>query len=428
MSLREATCPACGHHVAVSFFDGGLQPLATLAWPASAAEAWSLPRLSLDFVRCVGCGHVFNAAFDYDAVPYSDRPNLMFNRSALWSDHLRSVLEAMLGRLPERPMVVEIGYGDGHFLRALAEARPSGRYVGFDPHGVAEPADAPVEFRREFFVASRHLAELRPDLLVSRHVLEHLANPLGFIQGLAFAAAWAGMQPELYLEVPCIDRALAAGRTADFYYEHNSHFTTASFTRMLSRCGVDVRLIGHGYDGEVIYAIARLRGAPAGIKVAEAAAAFRERVSASRASLTRQIEELYLSGRSVAIWGGTGKAAAFMNQLGVDAVRFPVVVDSDHDKVGTFVPGTGQEIRSRDWLIEHPVDVILIPAQWRARDIVEEMARCGINYATVLIEFDGRLVDYFSDLHPYRPEREVAVDVAPGEGRAGEERAFANVD
>jgi protein O-GlcNAc transferase len=81
--LHEATCPACGHHVAVTFFIGR-QPLATIAWPASAGEAQSMPLLPLDFMRCVDCGHVFNTAFDYAAVPYSQKPNLMFNKGALW--------------------------------------------------------------------------------------------------------------------------------------------------------------------------------------------------------------------------------------------------------------------------------------------------------------------------------------------------------
>ena len=31
--LLECLCPACGHHVAVPFYDGGQQPLTTLAWP-----------------------------------------------------------------------------------------------------------------------------------------------------------------------------------------------------------------------------------------------------------------------------------------------------------------------------------------------------------------------------------------------------------
>jgi hypothetical protein len=406
--VRAVTCPACGHHVAVPFFEGSMAPLATLAWPSTAGEARALQRLPLDFVRCVECGHVFNAAFDYAAVPYVDRPNLMFNRAPGWAEHLRAVRDEILARLPATPVVVEIGHGDGHLLAALALARPAGRYVGFDPHGAAESDHASVELRGTLFVPDRDVPALRPDLIVTRHVLEHLTNPLGFIQALSFAAACATIQPALYLEVPCIDRALRTGRTFDFYYEHNSHFTTTSLMRMLSRCGVVEQRIGHGYHGEVLYAFVRLGRNQAQVEHARAAIAFRDEARRSLARLRADVDLLAASGRSVAIWGGTGKAAAFITQAGVDARRFPIVVDSDADKVGTFVPGTGQEIRARDWLVTHPVDVIVIPSHWRARDIVCEMADARIRCRTVLIEFGGRLVDYFTEPHPYRDEDGIA--------------------
>jgi hypothetical protein len=124
----------------------------------------------------------------------------------------------------------------------------------------------------------------------------------------------------------------------------------------------------------------------------------------------------------VAIWGGTGKSAAFMNRYGVDAVRFPIVVDSDPAKAGTFVPGTGQEIRRRDWLLAYPVHTIIIPPQWRAADIVVEMDEAGITARHVAIEHNGRLIDYFNDSHPYRhisrPERWQGGAVAPLARRA----------
>ncbi len=103
----------------------------------------------------------------------------------------------------------------------------------------------------------------------------------------------------------------------------------------------------------------------------------------------------------MAVWGGTGKAAAFMNFYGVDAQRFPIVVDSDPDKVGTFVPGQGQPIRFRDYLLEDPPDVIIIPMQWRARDIVREIEESGITSSQALIEHDGQLIDFDKDPHPY---------------------------
>jgi hypothetical protein len=398
--FREATCPACGYHVAVPFFDGGRQPLATLSWPASEKVAQNMPRLPLEFVRCVDCGHVFNAAFDYRAVPYSEKPNLMFNRAANWSRFLVEVRDSILSHLPEVPRVVEIGHGDGSFLSALAEARPGGRYVGFDPNGAAQ-GDA-VEFRAELFEPARHLAELRPDLVISRHVLEHLVNPLGFLQGVSFTAASLGLNAVTYFEVPCIDQALSGGRSVDFYYEHSSQFTTESFTRMLSRAAMQVLQVGHGYGGEVVFGFARLGMPNSAMDMAQSAHDFRMRADAARQSVGTQLAALHESGKQVAVWGGTGKSAAFMCRYGVDAKRFPVVVDSDMAKVGTFVPGTGQEIRFRDYLATNAVDVVIIPPQWRAADIVTEMQANGIEVGQVLIEHGGRLVDFHRDEHPYR--------------------------
>lgn len=413
-------CPACACHVAVPFLDAAPQPLATLGWPGSAEAAQDMERLTLDFVRCVDCGHVFNAAFDYARVPYRAGPNRMFNASRLWTGFLRRTRERILAGLPAEPTVVEIGHGDGGFLSGLAAARPAGRFVGFDPQGVDQARAAQrgavqdgagqdgstVEFRSGLFDPRVHLEELRPDTIVARHVLEHLPSPLGFLQDLSFAAARLGMSPRVYLEVPCIDRALAAGRSVDFYYEHGSQFTSESFARMLSRCGLDVEEIGRGYDGEVVYGLARLGRDHAQLRRAAEAESFREAAADGEGGIRRQLAELHVSGARVAIWGGTGKSAAFMNRYGVDALRFPLVVESDPDKVGGFVPGTGQEIRFRDLLLEAPADVILIPPQWRARDILREIAAVGILFSKILIEHDNRLVDFVSDPHPYRSEPE----------------------
>ena len=361
-----------------------------------------MPRLPLSFVRCADCGHVYNADFDYAHVPYSDKPNLMFNRAAIWSEHLKAVRDLILAHLPEKPVVVEIGCGEGHLLRALAEARPAGRYIGFDPNATVETGNGRVEARQELFDPARHLEECRPDMVVSRHVLEHLMNPLGFVQKLAFSAEWMKLETGLFIEVPCIDRVFESGRIADFYYEHNSHFTTASFTRLLNHCAKEVELIEHGYDGEVIFGLARLGSQKEPVTLARESLAFYAAAKEAKATIGKQLAELHASGKRVAIWGGTGKAAAFINYFGADAARFPVVVDSDRDKAGTFVPGTGQEIRFRDDLLEHPAEVILIPTQWRAKDIVAEMERCGIRCTIVLIEHHGRLINYHTDPHPYK--------------------------
>jgi hypothetical protein len=399
--LRNERCPACGNNLAAPFYHGGRKPLAMIAWPASRAEAQAMPRLELEYVRCLDCEHIYNAAFTYDAVPYVAKPNLMFNRGANWTGFLHTLRKQVLSILPEDPTVVEIGHGDGHFLAGLAEARPRGRYVGFDPHGARQTAYGSVFLRAHLFDPAVHISELKPDLIVSRHVLEHLTNPLGLLQGINFAAGWIGKEVRLLLEVPCADRAVECRRLGDFYYEHFSQFTTQSFRAMLRRANLLIEDFGHGYNHEVVYALLRTQLRPEQMITVQSALEFGADARKAPERIQSQLTDLHRSGQKIAIWGGVGKCAAFLNTYGVDADRFPMVVDSDSGKVGTYVPGTGQIIQSCAVLADNPVDLMIIPAQWRAKDIVREISDMGLQ-CTVMIEHEGVLVDYFADAHPYR--------------------------
>lgn len=399
-TAHAIACPACSHNVAVPFFQSS-QPLATVVFPDTAEEAEAMHRHRLDFVRCVDCGHVFNRRFSYAHVPYPNKPYLMFNRSRNWSAFILQVRDAILELLPDSPTVVELGYGDGSFLAAMVDRRPAGRYVGFDPHEAAIEHEG-ITFRAELFDPMVHVAELRPDVVIARHVLEHLANPVAFLQRMSFACSVAGQAPLLYLEVPCVDNLLTSGRTVDLYYEHRSQFTTRSFTTMLERSGLEIESVRHGYGNEVVYALARVPPRRSEVAIAREAASYAERTRAARATIRKQLDRLLAEGLSVAIWGGTGKSAAFINHYGLDSARFPTVVDSDPDKVGTHVPGAGQPIQFRDALLAAPHDVIIIPPQWRAVDILHEIRTVGIPFGRILIEHDGRLIDFLADPHPYR--------------------------
>lgn len=398
-TLFAAHCPACGHNVAAPFFDGGLQTLATLAWPASMIEAQALPRHPLDFVQCPACSHVYNRAFEYAAIPYQNNPNRMFNKGEGWRGHLADTRDALLSQLPANPVLVEIGCGEGHFIRGLAESSSGGRFVGFDPNASPETGQG-VEFYPRLFDPFADMEIFLPDAVVIRHVLEHLTEPAVFLESLAWSANALGKPCWLFAEVPCIDRVFETDRLADFFYEHVSHFTTLSFQTLMSRSGT-VKTLAHGYDGEVVYALVRLGVQEEKRQRAMQSAVFAARTVSNRLVISRQLDELFSGGKRVAIWGGTGKAAAFIHHFGADASRFPLVVDSDPDKTGTFVPGTGQQIQFRDVLKSIQPDVVIIPTQWRARDIIAEMKRKDIHTDLVLIEHNGLLVDFKQGAHPY---------------------------
>lgn len=399
-TLVNTRCPVCGGQVAVGFFNGGEQPLATLAWPASQAEAQALPRNPLDFVQCPSCTHVWNYRFQYDAIPYSSNPNRMFNKGGIWRGHLAQTRDVVLSKLPANPVVVEIGCGEGHFLRGLAEASSGGQFFGFDPSASPENGVG-IEFHARLFDPIKDTAAYAPDVILIRHVLEHLTDVSAFIEQLSWGTASLDKECLLFAEVPCIDRVFETDRLADFFYEHVAQFTTASFSTLMKRGG-ELLQLGHGYDGEVVYGLVALGRNETELAQANRSASFSRRSESNRAQIAAQVAELSVSGKSVAVWGGTGKAAAFLHHFGGDATRLPLVVDSDPDKVGSFVPGTGQKIEFRDVLKEKPVDVIIIPTQWRAKDILAEMGREGIIAGQILIEHQGQLVDFATSEHPYR--------------------------
>jgi hypothetical protein len=402
--VMAVVCPACGHRVAVPFYDGGRQPAATVR-AATAEEALGVARLPLDFVRCIGCGHVFNASFDGRLVPRSATPGRLFNRGAQWARFQRESAAEVLRRLPPIPVVVEAGGGDGTFLGLLAMGRRGGRFIGFAPQSAPRAGEPRLELRPEAFDPAVHLADLEPDLVIIRQVLDRMADPLAFLQHLTMAASCLGQGPLVYVEVPCADRALATGRTQDFCYERPSQFTTASFCHILDASGARLETLGHSYNGEIVYAFARLvaRGEP--VCRGLAALGFYDVTARARDRVAAQLEALDRSGKRVAVWGGAGSPAGFLNAHGIDRERFPLVVDSGPGREGSCVAGTGQIVRFRDWLLDHPVDIVVVACQWRAADIYREIRAAGISCEAVLIAHRGELIDFKRGSHPYgRPE------------------------
>jgi SAM-dependent methyltransferase len=399
-NLVRAQCPVCQYSLGAKFFNGGEQPLATLGWSKSAEEAQGMTRHPLSYVQCPRCTHVWNRSFTYEAIPYTNNPNRMFNKGSIWQGHLQTTRDILVSMLSANPTVIDIGCGEGHFVRGIAEAfGGKGRFMGFDPNTSSE-SGLGVEFHARYFDPIQDILSLEPDVLIMRHVLEHLTNPAEFMDELAWGAAELNKPIRFFAEMPCIDKVFSSMRLVDFFYEHPSQFTTESFETLMSRGG-KVMALNHGYDGEVVYGLVELGVPQAHQANAQEALNFYQQAQISRRTIQSQLKDLITSGKKVAIWGGTGKAAAFINYFEANAEDFPLVVDSDRDKVGTFVPRTGQIIQYRDILKTVTADVVIIPPQWRAKDIVAEINREGIHVDQILIEHDGMLIDFMKATHLY---------------------------
>ncbi len=395
-----ANCPVCRRHIAVKFltFDG--QPLSTLGWPESSEEAESMARLPVEYVQCVNCSHVWNRLFSYDAIPYRKNPNRMFNSGSNWQGFMRDTKSLLVESLPANPCVIEIGCGEGHFVREIAKSLGNqGVFLGFDPNTSSESGRG-IEFYPRLFNPLEDVDKFKPDLLIMRHVLEHLTEPDEFLQSLAWACSFLNKEVKLFAEVPCIDRVFDTSRLSDFFYEHFSHFSSKSFRALLEGLGSTIRF-EKGYQEEVMIALVKIEVDLGCREQAIRSSHFYRSARESLRNIPKQMSDLVLARKKIAIWGGTGKAAAFINYFRVTGDSFPLVVDSDDSKVGYFVPGTGQRISSLETLKHEKPEIVIIPMQWRVRDIIEEMKKKKIEVKTILIEHQGRLIDFQTEAHPY---------------------------
>lgn len=372
-------------------------PLSVLGLPRSHEEALGMRGFVLDVRQCAACGHVFHADFHYDHIPYRNGSNLVYNEGESWKayqDQLAAEWISAYGLTGKR--VVEIGCGEGLFLKRMALA--GNHCIGFEPGPDALRAEAAgIECYAEYFQGSR-IYDLDADAIICRHVIEHLADPLDFLEDISIASCEAGVFPLFLAEVPCIEKALEQNRINDFLYEHVSNFTCNSIRVMFERAGFAVLDVRKRFNDEVVTIVARPRVNPGQDEVRSRAMQYRSNVDAQIARARVTLESWKDAGERVALWGGTGKGAALINMVGITRDLVDCVIDSDERKVGGFVPGTGQRILPPQTLVDQPADRILICTNWRARDIEREIREVHGLTSELFVMHNHAIVPLTTDL------------------------------
>jgi SAM-dependent methyltransferase len=382
MSL--ACCPVCGADRARSVVTLDAVPvLCNRLWP-DAASARTAPRATLALAICEACRHLWNTAFEPDRIAYDPSYENSLHHSAVF----RAFTDGLARRLVEAhglrgARVVEMGSGQGDFLARLVAAGAAWA-TGFDPsfRGDAAPG---VAIRATPF--DPEVTEERGDLVLSRHVLEHLANPRG-----ALAALLSALDPDgaraVYVEVPNALWTLAEGGVWDLIYEHVSYFTPASLRRLAAETGLLDAEIAPCFGGQYLGLDARASAMPPvamppdGAEVAglvAAADALAAQVAAMRRDWAARLAGWRGEGRQIALWGAGSKGVTFLNIVeGTGAIGH--VVDISPDKRGRHVPGTGHRIEAPEEMARAargPIEMIAMNPLYRD-EIALRLAELGV--------------------------------------------------
>ncbi len=388
--MADFLCPVCGSSDHTIIYESRNTPTQINFLYGSRKEARACPRGDIVLGACGGCDLIVNTAFDPEKLEYREGYENALHHSTVFQSYADSLVERLVKEFGLREKsIVEVGCGDGTFLRLLCE-RGNNRGIGFDPSapdtGVEDGESPRVEIVRDYF--SEAYGNVDVDFLYSRHTLEHISDPITLLRQLRRTLDKRGGIP-IFFEVP---NGLYTFRNLfiwDIIYEHTTYYTPASLRFVFERAGFNVSRTYEAYSGQFLCIEANVGGldhpasdAPVGESAQTPILPVIETFSANYKRYVDRwretLEDLNSSNKKVIIWGGGSKGITFLN-LFETAGSIDYVVDINPKKHGMFIAGSGQEIVPPERVGEIKPDTIIIVNPVYREEIEENVGAMGIS-------------------------------------------------
>lgn len=341
-------CPVCTSERTFVFLNRSSVPVHQNLVVKEQAAAVNIARGDLRFACCEECGFIFNSAFNPSGMSY----DAAYDNTQMCSPFFENYIEATVQYLVEEKgvrdcCIVEVGCGKGFFLRKLVEAEGAGNIgYGFDPAYVGPEVDLDgrLRFERRFYQAD--CTDTFADVVVCRHVIEHVPEPLTLLRSIRQALS-ASPGARVFFETPCVEWILRNQVIWDFFYEHCSLFTANSLTTALEATGFRVESVQHVFGGQYLWLEAivaedvQVTKQPRGVP--QLARQFTVSESVLRNTWHEKVQQLATKDK-LAIWGAGAKGVTFANLIDPRRELIVCVVDLNPQKQGNYLPGTGHPI------------------------------------------------------------------------------------
>ena len=304
---------------------------------------------------------MWNLAFDIKLVAYHN-----YTWSAQYSPAFQKHLDFLASYLQKNYQIhhaklIEIGCGDAHVLYTLAKATDS-KGIGYEPSFAKRKLNLPDDFSDYVEVVSAYYDESAlhkdADVILCRHVLEHIPNPLNFLQSISRILRAGGKNPLVVFEVPYLANSLSKERFYQFIYEHCNYFSSKSLVQIFEKAGFEVRETFRCYEKESVQILfARLRNADSKDYPCEDKSLFTENtLDSKRLHDYRQRLESFAN---VAIWCA-GNSSQILYHLLNNPQQIRCFIDLNPEKQGRFMAVSGLPILSPEQAIERGITAVIV--------------------------------------------------------------------
>lgn len=379
----DVRCASCGGNNVVGFYNADHVPVHSCLLIDQREDAIAYPHGEIRLGFCRECGFISNVAFDSSKIDYSPS----YEETQHFSPKFLAYIEKIIQRLVDgygirNKSVLEIGCGKADFLAMLCEAGDN-RGIGIDPACRPERISSDVDISIVLDCYGPKYSHLTADLICCRHTLEHIPATREFLQTLYQSVK--SSDALLFFEVPDVKRILKERAFWDVYYEHCSYFSAGSLCRLFQQVGFEVVELQRDFDDQYLWLVARKPQRPSSAyadeddipELASDVLAFERDQVASVAYWKQVLESNALYSRRSVVWGASSKCVAFLSRLGVSTVEY--VVDINPHKHGKYMPGTGQEIVSPDFLTDYQPDLVVVMNPIYLEEIRSDLTVRGVS-------------------------------------------------
>lgn len=359
---------------------------------ASRASAITADTGALSIQECSRCGFVWNSSFEPERVVYDQAYENDQTHSDAFRKHLTEIADRTIAVAAGRPFhLLEVGCGQGVFLHQLA--RRAGALLlsatGYDPTfrgGSSAPGDKITIIREYFNRNTAALMPAQPTVVVTRHTIEHVPEPVQFLSSVRDAIDG---EAAILIETPDVDWILSRGEFQDLFYEHCSLFTGDSLAQAMVHAGWRPTSVDRVFGQQYLFALGT--SSQSGKEQTPEPRKIKEHNNLDLNKFVDHWKSVIRSAKQpAALWGAGAKGVTFAMLMDPEAEFIKAVVDINPEKQGHYLPKTGLPIISPKTAVERGIQTVIAMNPNYTAEIVTELATLNSS-ATVIAVIGGDL-------------------------------------
>ncbi|MCH5249316.1 MAG: methyltransferase domain-containing protein [Lachnospiraceae bacterium] len=382
-------CPICGSININDIVHRTRMPVYQNCLFDTEKDAKECTKKDIDMVICMDCGFVYNDSFDDTLDLYNENYNNAQSASENFLEYMKSSIEYLWdkyyreGEEPHR--ICEIGCGkEADYLKLIYEKIHTInegeitdlQIIGYDPSSCYYNDEIIKIYPRYFDLNNEECNGI--DLLISRHVVEHLNNPLLLFKNVYGLSKCNNSLA--FFETPDVEWIFKNNVVFDFAYEHCSLFSKASIFKVAEILNINPLEIKIEFGGQYMWAIMKnesyILDKSEFCKSKNNVLALANKYAKQEDTIFRKIRDMLIKKRKngkVIVWGAAGKANVFLNLFDSAREIIEAAIDINPRKWGKYIGGTGHCIVSPAILERKEIRTVIIMNNNYYDEIVEEI-------------------------------------------------------